>query len=95
MFLKRTAMPRGRIHFVLTKAEIWWVCFAVTMHWVAVLLEQKLPLVFGNRSCMEEKKKIKAIKTFFYEIPPDKALSTQQCVGEEKCALNLLYLLRE
>lgn len=41
------------------------------------------------------KKKKKAIKTFFYEIPPDKALNTQQCVGEEKCALNLLYLLRE
>lgn len=36
-----------------------------------------------------------AVKTFFCEIAADKALSTQQCVGEEKCALNLLYLLHE
>lgn len=62
------------------------------MHWVTVLLEQKLPLVFGNSSCMEEKK---AIKTLFCEIAPEKALSTRQCVGEEKCALRLLYLLHE
>lgn len=37
----------------------------------------------------------KTIKTLFCEIAPDKALSTQQCVGEEKCALRLLYLLHE
>lgn len=36
-----------------------------------------------------------AIKIFFCEIALDKALSTQQCVGEEKCALSLLYLLHE
>lgn len=85
-------MPRGKIRFAFTKAENWWlqwICFAVTMHWVAVLLEQKLPLQFGNSSCMKEKK---AVKTFFCGIAPDKALSTQQCVGEEKCTLSSLSI---
>lgn len=40
-------------------------------------------------------KKKYAIKIFFCEIASDKALSTQQCVGEEKCALSLLYVLHE
>lgn len=46
-----------------------------------VLLKQKIALVFGNSSYMGEKK---AVKTFFCEIAPDTALSTRQCVGEEK-----------
>lgn len=70
-----------------------WICIAngsVTIHGVTVLLKQKIALVFRNSSYMGEKK---AVKTFFCEIAPDKALSTLQCVGEEKSALR--HLLHE